>query len=199
MVNWNFTFQLRPTNTSKHHNFTTSPHHNIEASQFHNIATSQHRNISTSQHLHIAISQHLHIAISQHLHIAISQHKNMIENTLRINNPATGIKITRVQKDDAESVQQKYQLLKNGQPEWANTPLSERLWCIEQFFRLLDVERVDLAETLTAEMGKPFQEALNEIQGARGRIHFFLNNTSNWLQDEWMIPATPTRTFLQLE
>lgn len=123
----------------------------------------------------------------------------MIENTLRINNPATGIKITRVQKDDAESVQQKYQLLKNGQAEWANTPLSERLWCIEQFFRLLDVERVDLAETLTAEMGKPFQEALNEIQGARGRIHFFLNNTSNWLQDEWMIPDAPTRERLSFE
>ena len=117
----------------------------------------------------------------------------MIENTLRINNPATGIKITRVQKDDAESVQQKYQLLKNGQPEWANTPLSERLWCIEQFFRLLDVERVDLAETLTAEMGKPFQEALNEIQGARGRIHFFLNNTSNSTPKEHMNTTTPPK------
>lgn len=123
----------------------------------------------------------------------------MIENTLRINNPATGIKITRVQKDDAESIKQKYDLLREGQTEWANTPLSERLWCIEQFFRLLDVERVELAETLTAEMGKPFQEALNEIQGARGRIHFFLNNTSNWLQDEWMITDAPTRERLSFE
>lgn len=119
--------------------------------------------------------------------------------TLKIVNPATGIKITRIPKDNATTVAEKYAQLKTGQKAWAATTIEHRLNCIQQFFRLLDVEQTDLAETLSAEMGKPFQESLNEIQGARGRIHFFLNNVASWIQDEWMIRDGATHEKLSFE
>ncbi len=121
------------------------------------------------------------------------------ETTLKIVNPATGIKITRLPKDNAETVQQKYEALQIGQKQWVTTTVTHRLACIEKFFKLLDVERVELAETLTAEMGKPYQESLNEIQGARGRINFFLNNTADWLKEEWMIREGATREKVTFE
>lgn len=101
--------------------------------------------------------------------------------------------------DTAATLQQKYTELRQGQAAWAALPIANRLRCIEQFFRLLDVERTELAETLTAEMGKPFQESLNEIQGARGRIHFFLNNTAEWTRPETMIDDQPTIEQLAFE
>ena len=117
---------------------------------------------------------------------------SLSNNSIKITNPATGIKITRLATDTATQVQQKYELLKDGQKKWAKTDVEQRLKCINNFMRLLDVEHVELAETLTSEMGKPYQESLNEIQGARGRINFFLSNLKNWITEEWMITEGST-------
>lgn len=44
----------------------------------------------------------------------------------------------------------------------------------------------ELAATLTSEMGKPLQQARNEVNGARGRIKFFVENSQKYLKDEVM-------------
>ena len=55
-----------------------------------------------------------------------------------------------------------------------------------QFHDLLEAEKDELAKTLTAEMGKPLQQSYNEINGARGRIKYFIDNSPKYLAEEWV-------------
>ena len=112
---------------------------------------------------------------------------------MKILNPATEELITEIVEDDAASVTEKFQLLKESQPAWAATPLEERLHCIRRFSELLDSRKETLALVLTNEMGKPYQQSLNEINGARQRIAFFLEQSAKWLADEWIVPEGATR------
>ena len=121
------------------------------------------------------------------------------DSTIKIVNPATGIKIVRLKKHTKAEIETKFELLKSGQIAWANRSFDERWACLQSFFRLLDIEKIELAETLSSEIGKPYSQALDELQGARGRIHFFLNNAKNWLQKETMIPHYPTQERLEFE
>ena len=112
---------------------------------------------------------------------------------MKILNPATEELITEIAEDDAASVTEKYQLLKKSQPAWAATPLEQRLKCIRNFGELLNTRKETLALVLTNEMGKPYQQSLNEINGARQRIAFFLEQSPRWLADEWIVPEGATR------
>ena len=51
-------------------------------------------------------------------------------NTIEIINPANEAQISTVTADTADTIAAKYALLKNGQPGWAATPLTDRLACI---------------------------------------------------------------------
>lgn len=101
-------------------------------------------------------------------------------------NPATGELLTTVQEDSAAVIQEKYVSLKKAQPAWAAKTVAERIAIIETFYQLLDAEKDELAQTLTAEMGKPLQQSYNEINGARARILFFINNSEKYLAEEWI-------------
>lgn len=114
-------------------------------------------------------------------------------------NPATEELIREIPADTAQSVQSKYQQLRNGQPAWAAKPLRERLAVINQFYELLGSEIETLALSLTQEMGKPLQQARNEINGARTRIKFFLENSEKWLSEEWITPEGGTREKITYE
>ena len=103
---------------------------------------------------------------------------------MNITNPATEEIITAVQEDTPATAGEKYQRVRQGQIEWYQTPLSERLAAIRQFANLLSTEADELAQTLTREMGKPLDQAHNELRGAQGRIQYFLDNTERWLADE---------------
>jgi acyl-CoA reductase-like NAD-dependent aldehyde dehydrogenase len=114
-------------------------------------------------------------------------------------NPATEELIREIPADTAQSVQTKYQQLRNGQPAWAAKPLTERLAVINRFYELLGSEIETLALSLTQEMGKPLQQARNEINGARTRIKFFLDNSEKWLSPEWITPEGGTREKITYE
>jgi acyl-CoA reductase-like NAD-dependent aldehyde dehydrogenase len=112
---------------------------------------------------------------------------------MQIINPATEEIIGEVAEDTRATVEEKYRMVKKGQPTWAARPVEERLACIARFYELLETEKEALAETLTRESGKPLQQAYNELSGARGRIRFFLENTARWLADEWVVTEGATR------
>ncbi len=105
---------------------------------------------------------------------------------LRIINPATEQVISEVPADTTASIEAKYQQAKAAQPAWASLPIIERIACIRRFYYLLDSLKSPLAQTLTAEVGKPLQQSLNELNGARTRIEFFLNNAEKYLSEEWI-------------
>jgi len=112
---------------------------------------------------------------------------------MKIINPATEEIIQEIAEDTGDSVQLKYNLLKKGQPAWAAVPVHERIACIAKFYDLLDQQKDQLARTLTAEMGKPLQQSYNELNGARARIKYFIDNTAKWLAEEWMVKEGNTK------
>lgn len=112
---------------------------------------------------------------------------------MTIINPATHQIIQEITEDTAETIAQKYALLQQGQPAWAAVSLQERIGIIKNFYELLNEEKDALAKTLTAEMGKPLQQSYNEINGARTRIKYFIDNAAEYLQEEWVNITGDTR------
>jgi acyl-CoA reductase-like NAD-dependent aldehyde dehydrogenase len=112
---------------------------------------------------------------------------------MTIINPATEEVITTITDDTRETVQDKYDRLKNGQQQWAKAPLQQRIDCITRFHGLLNEHKDELANTLTTEMGKPLQQSHNELNGARSRIKFFIDNAAKYLAEEWVTAEGATR------
>ena len=112
---------------------------------------------------------------------------------MKIINPATEAIITELEEDTIESVKEKYEQLKSGQKLWAKVGVEKRVAAIQKFHDLLDERKDELANTLTSEMGKPLQQAYNEINGARGRIKYFIDNAAKYLAEEWVTMEGATR------
>ncbi len=112
---------------------------------------------------------------------------------MQIINPATEEIIQEVAEDTEQSIFEKFQLLKEGQPLWAATSVKERVACIQRFCDLLDEEKFELAKTLTAEVGKPLQQSYNELNGARSRMKFFIDSSEKYLAEEWMVTEGATK------
>lgn len=120
-------------------------------------------------------------------------------STFNVINPATEEVLAIIEEDNQQSIQEKYEMAKKGQSQWAEVPLTERINCIRRFDQALGEQIERLAGILSDEVGKPIQQARNEINGARGRIAFFLNNSEKWLKDEWMVLDGATKERISYE
>lgn len=107
-----------------------------------------------------------------------------IQSTLKIYNPANGEVIKELKEDTRQEITQKFEKAKAAQSAWASQPLKKRIDVIAAFDKLLESNISSLALTLTREVGKPLKQSNNEINGARKRIKFFLENSEKWLTDE---------------
>ena len=105
---------------------------------------------------------------------------------MKIINPATEEIITELKEDEGASLQLKYRTLRQAQSGWAARPLEERVDIIRRFSEQLEANKESLAKTLTSEMGKPLQQARNEINGARSRIKWLTDHAEQYLRDEVM-------------
>ena len=118
---------------------------------------------------------------------------------MKIINPATEEVITDIEEDTQQTINEKFQLLKAGQPEWSSVSLKDRIKCIANFYDLLDEQKDELAKTLTNEMGKPLQQSYNELNGARNRVKYFIDNSAKWLSEEWITQEGATREKIEYE
>jgi acyl-CoA reductase-like NAD-dependent aldehyde dehydrogenase len=105
---------------------------------------------------------------------------------MKIINPATEEIIATIVDDHLDSLEEKYQELKDGQVFWASNTLEERTGVLIRFAALLKENINLLAAVLTAETGKPLQQAKNEINGAVTRIAWLTDNAKRYLSDEIM-------------
>jgi len=112
---------------------------------------------------------------------------------MKIINPATEAVISEIQEDTEASVRGKFERAREGQPAWAAADLEKRIACIARFHELLDIEKDELAATLTNETGKPLQQSHNELNGARSRIRYFLDHSTSYLSEEWINLEGATR------
>ncbi|NDF14879.1 aldehyde dehydrogenase family protein, partial [bacterium] len=101
---------------------------------------------------------------------------------MKILNPATGELIRELPEHSREQIDGKLSAARVKQKSWARKPIEERIECIRRFHELLQKNEEILARDLTLEVGKPIQEAHNELNGARTRIRFFLEKSAETLK-----------------
>ncbi len=105
---------------------------------------------------------------------------------MNIINPATEEIIKEIEEDTQESLREKLDKLRWAQPSWNRLGLEKRITIIQRFEKLLEDDIERLAGTLTAEVGKPLQQARNEVKGARSRIQWLTDHAEEYLSDEIM-------------
>ena len=108
---------------------------------------------------------------------------------MKIINPANEEIIGEVPEDTRETLKKKFDLLRSGQSNWQKRSLGERIAVLKNFSALLEKHIEPLSNILTSEVGKPFQQSRNEINGGRARIQWLTDNANKYLSDEIMSAA----------
>jgi alpha-ketoglutaric semialdehyde dehydrogenase len=95
--------------------------------------------------------------------------------TLTITNPAQLDEVVaEVSLGDAATFTAACRAAKEAQPEWAAIPPPARGRVIQQVGRLVEANKEALARLVTREIGKPYPEALGEVQEIIDTCDFFL-------------------------
>jgi acyl-CoA reductase-like NAD-dependent aldehyde dehydrogenase len=118
---------------------------------------------------------------------------------MKITNPANHLAIKDIPEDNADAIKAKYLVAKAHQKKWQDGGIKSRLACIQKFSELLASNIDQLANDLSAEVGKPLNEATNEVNGAIKRIAFFLKNSEQWLNDNHVNTDGNTKEVLSYE
>jgi acyl-CoA reductase-like NAD-dependent aldehyde dehydrogenase len=105
---------------------------------------------------------------------------------MKVINPATEEVIRELTEDSAASVTSKFKILSNGQRAWKMQPLQTRIEVLQRFSESLETDHNVIVRTLTSEVGKPIQQSVNEVNGARSRIKWLTENALKYLSDEKM-------------
>ncbi|WP_093366886.1 aldehyde dehydrogenase family protein [Sphingobacterium wenxiniae] len=113
-------------------------------------------------------------------------------STLVIKNPANDEIIATLPKETEAGLQTILQNLRQGQKNWSQRTVQDRLDCIVKFGELILENKQELAAILTQETGKPITQSLNEIQGAQNRIVHLQANAIQWLSEESLVETGPT-------
>ncbi|ASZ12646.1 aldehyde dehydrogenase family protein [Chitinophaga pendula] len=118
---------------------------------------------------------------------------------MQVINPATEAIIATLTADTLDSLTAKYNTLWQAHGLWAALPLPARTSIIRRFNELLQEQRDTLAATLTAETGKPLQQAINEVNGARSRVQWLADHAEQYLTDEVMTTQPGLREVISYE
>ncbi len=93
--------------------------------------------------------------------------------TFPINNPASGELIMAVADHGADTIKAAIDAAAIAQKEWAGRTAKDRAMLMRAWFNLIMENQEDLAQILTAEMGKPLAEARGEIAYGASFIDWF--------------------------
>lgn len=109
---------------------------------------------------------------------------------IEVVNPATGSVITTVPNGNAKDAEAAVESAANALPKWKSKTGKERAKILRAWFDLILKHEVDLARLLTAEQGKPLNEAVGEIRYAASFVEWFSEEAKRVYGD--LIPA-PTQ------
>lgn len=93
--------------------------------------------------------------------------------TFDVENPATGERIARVARCGPADAERAVLAAARAFPDWAARSAKEREAPLKQWARLIVENADDLAAILTAEQGKPLQDARNEVMFAASFVEWF--------------------------
>jgi succinate-semialdehyde dehydrogenase/glutarate-semialdehyde dehydrogenase len=100
--------------------------------------------------------------------------------TFDITNPATGEVIESVPKATTEDVQKAIDAACVAQKSWADVPIFERAEILYKFLDIVDENFESLAQTLSAENGKPIAEARGEIANIKIGFSGFIERAKHF-------------------
>ena len=87
-------------------------------------------------------------------------------------NPATGEEISRVAVTPIDELDKKVAEAKRASPAWMAMEASERIALLKKGIRHLSEKTEELQTMITREMGKPLQEAIEEVEEAVDKDEF---------------------------
>lgn len=82
---------------------------------------------------------------------------------IEVTNPATGAVIDTIPSATQEDIARAVEAAREGQKIWAKVPVYQKAEIMYRFLELVEKNKEDLAQTLSAETGKPIVEARGEI------------------------------------
>ena len=88
-------------------------------------------------------------------------------------NPATGETIAEVASCGFKETNRAIEAAEKARKSWANVPIKEKANILQRWFQLMMDAQEDLAQILTAEQGKPINEARGEIAYGANYIEWF--------------------------
>jgi acyl-CoA reductase-like NAD-dependent aldehyde dehydrogenase len=113
------------------------------------------------------------------------------ENTLRVDNPATGERITELPSLDRDGTLALVDRARAAQPEWDALGFAGRGALMRDMRRWLVQSRKRVIQTLSEENGKPFEDAQLEIFYCADALGFWAKKAPKWLADEKERPHSP--------
>ncbi|MDR2157476.1 MAG: aldehyde dehydrogenase family protein [Clostridiales Family XIII bacterium] len=109
--------------------------------------------------------------------------------TFDVINPATGEVIDSVPKGTPIDIKQAVDAAEKGQKIWAGVPVFQRAEILNRFLDIVDENKESLAQTLSAENGKPINEARAEIGNVRIGFSGFIEHAKHFY-DRVIPPGT---------
>jgi acyl-CoA reductase-like NAD-dependent aldehyde dehydrogenase len=87
-------------------------------------------------------------------------------STIDVINPANGRAFTTCPRADKAQLDEAVAAARNAFPAWSATPIEERAVKLEQLAAALEERAFEFASLLTAEQGKPLEQAMGEVIGS---------------------------------
>ena len=114
------------------------------------------------------------------------------QETIAVENPATGAVIREVPKMDAEAVREMVERARRAQPVWDSLGYDGRAALMRDFRGWLVANRLRVIDTIVAESGKTREDAqLAELVYAADSLGFWSKKAKKYLSDERERPHSP--------
>ncbi len=118
--------------------------------------------------------------------------------TLPVHNPADGSEIIRVPSLAVDETRRAIDAAQSAWPAWRDRTARERAGLVQEWHRLIQENREDLAILMTAENGKPLAEARGEVDYGAGFVEWFAEQAKRVYGD--LIPSPwPERRILVIK
>lgn len=116
---------------------------------------------------------------------------NIPQNYTSIN-PANDEELENYPFWDLHKLEQEIQQSSQAQKSWTQKTVSQRIAFLPELAKKLLENKLGLARQITLEMGKPFNQAISEIEKCAQLCDYYFENTENFLQDK-IISQTPRK------
>ncbi len=107
-----------------------------------------------------------------------------MSSTMTSVNPATGAVLNTYQADDSKKIEKAVKQAQKAQQGWRELTLPQRGKVLKAIAAQLRAQKQKLAELATAEMGKPIQQSLTEVEKCAATFDFYAKNGPKFLADE---------------